>query len=382
MKTVLFFQYPWRLWRERLSGVYRYARKVGWHVQVMEWRRTGLPVRDAIRFWKPVGCMVEGGYVEAEKVSLADFGTTPVVFTDTNAAYVDGPFASVRHDSAEAVALAVQELAKFTPETYGYVGTIQRKDWSEIRARRMEELIAARQGNFSSYELGEVRDAETFMTGLRLWLRGLRKPCGILGANDTTADLVLQACKMERLEIPEQVQVVGIDNDELVCENSQPTLTSVAPDFERSGYAAAELLDARIQGYARVSETVSYGAIRLVRRKSTFKFVRRDEGVTRGLEFIRRNISRGITCREVLEVIGGSRRSAEIRFKTLTGQTIGEAVVAARVQHAQKLILRPGQALDTIYAECGYASDVALRRAFKQVTGLSPRAWRDAQSAR
>ena len=63
MKTVLFFQYPWRLWRERLSGVYRYARKVGWHVQVMEWRRTGLPVRDAIRFWKPVGCMVEGGYV-------------------------------------------------------------------------------------------------------------------------------------------------------------------------------------------------------------------------------------------------------------------------------------------------------------------------------
>ena len=381
--TILYLQYIWRLSSNRLGGIYRYARKAGWHVQVLEWGRTDMPTRDALRFWRPAGCIVEGGYVEASRLKLRDFGRIPVVFCDVNPKLLSGPYSSVEHDSLRSVELVFEEFRRLGRQDVGFVGTIRPKDWSARREEYLSELVERSGGRFHAFvRNARARDAKAYMDALRRWIRDIPKPCGVMGANDTVADLVLQACRWESLSVPEDVAVLGIDNDELICENAVPTLSSVELDFEQSGYQVAEMLDGLMSSPRRRAKIVPYGPSRLVRRGSTFTFVRRDDGVLAALDLIRRSSGCGVTAAEVLATIGGSRRGAEVRFRSLTGRSVGAAIIAARIERAKRLILKGDRQLCSVYVECGYESDAALRRAFKQVTGLSPRDWRDAQSVR
>lgn len=385
MKTILYFQYPWRMSQRRLAGICRFAHKKGWHVQTLEWGRTDFPIRDVLRFWHPVGCIVEGGYVEATRVGLRDFGKVPVVFCDVNPKHLRGRCAWIDHDSNASVSLAFEELWRLGRRTIGFVGTIYAKDWSRRRERHLKALTKVSGGRFDAFVPdADALDVESFLSSLRRWVCELPKPCGIMGANDSVADIVLQACKLASLSVPEDVAVIGIDNDEHICENATPTLSSVELDFERSGYLAAELLDGYMESSRRPAKSaiISYGPSRVVRRGSTFAFVRRDGGVLKAQDLIRSTSGCGLSVASVVVVIGGSRRSAEMRFRALTGQSIGSAIVLARIELAKRLIARDGRAVTSVYAECGYASDVALRRAFKRVTGLSPQAWRDSQSVR
>lgn len=383
MPTILYCLYPWRMSSRRLAGIRRYAQEAGWHVQVLEWGRTDFPIRDALRFWRPIGCIVEGGYVESCRVTLSDFGTVPVVFCDVNEKHLNGPHASVSHDSAESVELAFQEFRRRGLTDIGFVGTFRAKDWSERRENLLREKTLSVGGRFQVFQPpSQLSDASGVLDALASWIGRLPKPCGIMGANDLIADLVLQACQLGGIAVPDAVSVVGVDDDDLICENSSPTLSSVAPDFEQMGYKAAELLARQMRSRKRGAVHVVCGSCRLVRRSSTFTFVRRDDGVRAAVDLIVRTHGHGLTAASVIAVIGGSRRSAEMRFKTLTGQAIGAAIRTARIELAQQLIRRHGRSLGSIHADCGYASEAALRRAFRLVTGLSPRAWRDTQSVR
>ena len=108
------------------------------------------------------------------------------------------------------------------------------------------KAVAAAGGRLNVFESSAVQDLDVFRERLGPWLSALPRPCGLLAANDATADIVLRLLRNRRIKVPEDIAVVGIDNDTLICENTTPTLTSVAPDFERSGYLAAEMLDARM----------------------------------------------------------------------------------------------------------------------------------------
>ena len=139
-----------------------------------------------------------------------------------------------------------------------------------------------------------LRLASTSGRGGRGWDEGLPRPCGLLAANDTTADIVLRVLKNMRIKVPEEIAVVGIDNDPLVCENTVPTLTSIAPDFERSGYIAAEMLDARMKGGAVGNELRTFAAMHVIHRGSTRILKRKDDAIKNALEFIREKASDGI----------------------------------------------------------------------------------------
>lgn len=377
-RNVIFFQYPWRLWRERLAGVYRYAEKADWAVQVLEYGRTALSVRKALAFWKPDGCIVEGGYTELPDFRLADFADVPTVFCDANRAKMGAAFSGVIHDSAVTATLAVTELQRLGYADYGYVGHLQPRDWSDRRARVMARQMAQEGLAFHAFEPGRFRDMEMFSARLRAWLRDLPKPCGVLGANDMMADLVLQACRQERLRVPEEIAVVGIDNDALICEHAQPTLTSVVPDFERSGYLAAKLLDRRLRNPGASPSLVRFGAEHVVRRNSTTRFRRHDAAVLDAVAFIRANgCAPQTTPAAVCARIGGSRRQAECRFRARVGHSIGDEILAVRIARAKGLLLKRFIPIDSLFAECGYRDDSSLRRAFKKATGLSLRAWRN-----
>lgn len=370
-RNVLFFQYPWRLWRERLAGVYRYAKKAGWHVCVAEYGRNFDSVSAALKFWRPDGLIVEGGYTELPGFRRSDFNGFPAVFCDARASRMRGNWTGVVHDSSATAALAARELLSLGFPVYAFVGNLQPREWSEMRRLVFAKAVESAGKRIDIFRTGNVEAFDEFRERLVSWLSGLPRPCGLLAANDTTADVVLRILRGLRVKVPEDMAVVGIDNDPLICENTTPTLTSVAPDFESSGYIAAEMLDAKMKGRGEGDEIRTFGALHVVRRGSTRILKRRDDAIKMALEFIRGGIADGISPRDVVRQIGGSRRQAEYRFREFVGKSIGEEINAVRLEAAKKLLADPAIPIGAVAERCGYSDDSLLRRAFKSATGLS-----------
>lgn len=373
MKTrnVLFFQYPWRLWRERLAGVYRYAKKARWQVSVAEYGRNFESIAAALKFWRPDGIIVEGGYTELDGFRQLDFSGYPTVFCDARASRMRRPYSGVVHDSSETAMLAARELLSLGFSDYAFVGNLQPRDWSDLRRDVFSKAVDAAGGRLNVFETTTVQDFDAFRERLRPWLSALPHPCGLLAANDTTADIVLRQLKNMRIKVPDEIAVVGIDNDPLICENTIPTLTSVAPDFERSGYLAAEMLDARMSDSPVKDEIRTFAALHVIHRGSTRILKRKDDAIKKALEFIREKAADGISPRDVVKQIGGSRRHAESRFREFVGKSIGEELLAVRLEMAKKLLSDPTVPIGAVAARCGYSDDSLLRRAFKSTMGMS-----------
>ena len=371
MKNVLFFQYPWRLWRERLSGVCRYAGKSGWHVSVAEYGRNFESVREAMRFWKPDGVIVEGGYTELPGFRKSDFHVCPTVFCDANPSRMRGGYSGVMHDSAQTAQLAAKELLGLGCSSYAYVGNIQPRDWSVRRQEVFARAVLQTGRSLFSFDGGGTGDFAAFCARLSDWLSKLPLPCGLLAANDATADVVLRALRLLRIKVPEEVAVVGIDNDPLICENTTPTLTSVAPDFEKSGYLAAEILDSMMHGRGNQPRLATFGAMHVIHRGSTRMLKRRDDSIKKALEFIRSRAGDSILPRDVARIIGGSRRQAEYRFREFTGKSIGEELLSVRIEMAKKLLSDPRVPIGMVAQSSGYGNDASFRRVFKAATGMS-----------
>ena len=370
-RNILFFQYPWRLWRERLAGVYRYAKKARWQVSVAEYGRNFESIDAALKFWRPDGLIVEGGYTELADFRQSDFRGYPTVFCDARASRMRKPYSGVAHDSSVTAMLAAKELIALGFSDYAFVGNLQPRDWSDHRRDVFAQAVAAAGGRLNVFESSAVQDLDVFRERLSPWLSALPRPCGLLAANDATADIVLRLLRNRRIKVPEDIAVVGIDNDTLICENTTPTLTSVAPDFERSGYLAAEMLDARMNDRGVKDELRTFSALQVIHRGSTRILKRKDDAIKKALEFIREKAADGISPRDVIEQIGGSRRQTEYRFREFVGKSIGEEILAVRLETAKKLLADSSLPIGAVAERCGYSDDSLLRRAFKTATGLS-----------
>ena len=275
------------------------------------------------------------------------------------------------HDSSATAALAAKELLSLGFDNYAFVESLQPREWSDMRRRVFAKAVKSAGKRLDVFRTGGVEAFDEFREKLVTWLSGLPRPCGLLAANDTTADVVLRGLRRMRLKVPEEIAVIGIDNDLLICENTTPTLTSVAPDFESSGYIAAEILDAEMNGKAKGGEIRTFGALYVVRRGSTRILKRRDDAIRKALEFIRAGVLDGISPRDVVRQIGGSRRHAEYRFREFVGKSIGEEINAVRLDAVKKLLADTSVPIGSVAARCGYGDDSSLRRAFKAATGLS-----------
>ncbi len=199
--------------------------------------------------------------------------------------------------------------------------------------------------------------------------RSLPKPCGIFGVNDYIAERALSAAVALGYEVPEELAFVGADNDELICETTRPSMTSVLPDFQTTGYIAAQLLAAKIDDPASPALLRVVPPLGIVRRQSTRLFKRSDADVQAAMELIRRKAADGLKARGVLETFPCSRRHAEIRFRSLTGHTVLEEIQEMRFARAMELLKNPNVAIGAIAGRSGWPSELMLERFVKKRTG-------------
>ena len=364
---VLFFQSTWsKSWRDKLTGAFQYADQVGWHIQVVEAGTTTSSVRRVLQEWKPIGCMVDRG-LQNSRPPIRIFGKIPTVFLDQSPKMADR-CSYLTHDSRASVIMAMEEFIRvglrrlaFLPWTKAHFWNTERRDafLEYARKKQIEHFILSPTDN------------------LRQQLAELPKPCGAVCANDLIAQKMMSEAMRAGIAIPDELAVIGIDNDELICEHANPPLSSVYPSFVDAGYRLAEMLHERIRNPKAKHIHASYEPKTLVRRESSRWMPEMDDRTRAALDFIRKNFADpNLSVNQVVEVMGCSYSMSNLLFKKDSGVSILDEIQNMRLENAYRLLRNPQQKIDSIPTLCGYRSEPFFKRLFKKKTGLTMREWR------
>ena len=354
------------------------AKAAGWSLDVMEAGNPLLPdVVDAAALHGYDGVIAEdmGAFsgLQWEKVR------TPIVMIDPEPPH-RGVFPEVRFDPGMVGRLAAATLLAERCRAYAFVSTRVPAEWAEERGESFRQTVAAAGGVFcgtfaSDPEAGLGEDRER----LARWLASLPRPCGVFAAMDFRAREVAEACRSAGLSVPLDIAIVGVDDDETICESGSPTLSSVRPDFRGCGEAAVKslalLMDAH--GAAMQRRAVAWYGARGVTVRASTRRLRPDcdVRVAAALEKIRREAADGIGADDVARSMGVSRRRAEMLFRP-TGRTIAAAICDAKLEQARQLLETTAMPIGRIAGECGFASPVYLAGLFKRRFGKTMREWR------
>ena len=201
------------------------------------------------------------------------------------------------------------------------------------------------------------------LTYLADCLANLPRPVGVFAANDAVAANVIAACDHLRLSIPQDVVVLGVDNDESICEAMRPTLSSIATDIMTVENETDRLLDLLISGRTPSCRHITVKPLGVVRRASTLRAGKNDPAVAAACDLIRRRACDGLKARDVAAMFPCGRRMAEIRFRAALGHSILDEIRAVRRERAL-MATKPfrTQLRDEIAALCGYSSWSSVHR--------------------
>ena len=387
MKQILYFESSFyannRLVQE---GVYRYANVAKWKVQAIpyagaarqqcvEAAEDGRPdVKGLLDFWRPAGVLVDCG-AAPDLLRQRDFGDVPVVFIDRR----PGPFwrVCVSDNPTDVAKIAARELLSLGLSHYGYVPWLADQPWSRERGEVFGGIVRMNGYDCNIFKNpAEGSSLNAYCDGLCEWLKSLSKPCGVFAANDSIGARVLNCAARCQIRVPDELAVIGVDNDPQTCERTSPTLTSIGQDHERAGYLGAQLLDAWMSKPSRRPESATYGPLAVVRRASTCAIRRRDAKVASAVEMIRRRACEPLRAHDVIKAMRCSRRLAEQRFREVTGCSILEDIQRMRIDRAVYLLEHSAEPISRVASLCGYSSTESLRKVFCALKGKSPADWR------
>ncbi|EMI19589.1 xylose operon regulatory protein, partial [Rhodopirellula maiorica SM1] len=213
-------------------------------------------------------------------------------------------------------------------------------------------------------------------TQLSLWLQSLQPPTGLFVCNDIRGQQVLNACRTLDIAIPDDIAVIGVDDDDVICPLTDPPLSSVRPDAERVGYRAAEILQQMMNGGAAPASIEYVPPTSVVQRMSTQVIATDDREVARVCKYIREHACEGIDVYDVAEFTTLSRRQLERRFRSELGRTPHEEIMKVQISRVEKLLQETTLTLEQIAPLAGYSHKEHLSKVFKRLKGKSPGEYR------
>lgn len=226
--------------------------------------------------------------------------------------------------------------------------------------------------SLSEVELPGVLDSDP----LAKWLLTLNRPTGLMACHDIRGQQVLNVCRHLSIAVPDDIGVIGVDDDDTVCPLSDPTLTSVRPDADAVGYRAAETLDAMMTGGAFPASVEHVSPTAVVQRHSTQVFAVEDPELSRVCRFIRENACHGIDVADLVAFSTQSRRQLERRFREHLNRTPREEITAVQIRRLKQLLSETEWPLEKIAALAGYNHTESMSVTFKRETGQTPGAYR------
>lgn len=357
--------------RNLLQGVVGYIREhEPWSFHLVEQGRGGDPPPWLAR-WQGDGIIAR---IENARIAAAVVKTgLPAV--DLSAGRFVPALPWVETDDTAIARLAADHLLARGFRHFGYCGD-PRFQWSRRRGAAFLECIRTAGHDCQEFRPPPGGDEVAELAALRKWLEALPRPAGIFACYDIRGQQVLDACRSARLSVPEEIAVLGVDNDELLCELAFPPLSSVVPNARRAGYEAAALLARMMRGERVPAEETRVAPLGIHLRQSTDVLAVDDPHIVRALRFIREHACDPIDVGDVLRVVPLSRRLFEQRFRRLLNRSPHAEILAARIARVKQLLAETALSLEAIAARSGFEHPEYLSVVFKRETGVSPREFR------
>jgi LacI family transcriptional regulator len=358
------------------DGIMRYAKaRTDWEVQFIGFHPAMGHIRT-VGSWQPDGLITEAPYggsvLRSSSLQAAVFVSRPI---PRNILIPYG--VSVPNDAAIG-RLAADFLVRKGLSNFASVPSPDDDIWSRERIVAFREALSARGFPVSEYTIGQKatnwgREYER----LNRFLAALPKPCGVFAAFDQRAKHILDICRGSGIPVPEQMHVLGVDNEEWVCENTIPALSSIDPGFHSGGYAAAERLDALLRGETFADPLVRFAPKCVMERRSTSDRTQGSRNVSAAIEFIRRNALEDIGIADIVRASGTSLRLLQRHFATIAGRGIAATLRHERLERACRLLEKTENPISVITDHCRLGDEFNAKTLFRKAYGMSMRDWRE-----
>ncbi len=374
--------------RELVRGIMRYSRMHGpWMFPWVFYRQDLFYIArgsehaelEHLRKWGPDGIIARDSkdVAELEKWSIPLFAAVAMNPPEPHRN-------NIETDDRAIGKMAAEHLLERGFRHFGYCG-FDDMFWSVQRGESFSARISQAGFQTSIYKQPKSREARTWYREeavLAEWLKGLPKPVGVMTCNDDRGQHVTEACANANLDVPYEIAVIGVDNDDQVCDISNPPLSSVELDIEKAGFQASELLDRIMSGEKLPPQTVIVNPTRIVTRQSTYVMAVEDKLVSQALNFIHQNAGRLIQVDDVVKTIAVSRRCLHDRFMKTLRRSIHDEIRRVRIDLISRMLLETDMPISDIALGLGYDNTNHIARYFRQKMGLSPLEYRKLHSRR
>ncbi|MGE5296864.1 MAG: substrate-binding domain-containing protein [Solirubrobacterales bacterium] len=246
--------------------------------------------------------------------------------------------------------------------------------WSRIRQDGFVRRVVQAGFTVCVYEPPRPSNRVTWeaeQTSMAAWLRSLPKPAGLMVCNDDRAQQAVEAIKASQIRVPDEIAILGVDDDDMICELTHPPLSSIAMNFEQAGYEAAAQLDRQMAGDA-ARKDIHLRPTHVHTRQSTDVLAVEDPIVAKALRFIRTHVGSVVSVDDVVEATSTSRRLLERHFKEVVGATVYREIQRTHVERACRMLAETNWSLTEIAQRCGFSNPVHFSIAFKRHMRMTP----------
>ncbi|MDA8042400.1 MAG: DNA-binding transcriptional regulator [Pirellulales bacterium] len=304
--------------------------------------------------------------------AISDTGVPFVELTDRKG---DVEFSQIRSDDAAIGKMGAEHLLERGFKRFGYCG-YKGEAWSKRREESFVKTIDQKSSGScslynSTWQGRGARNWEDEQRCIIEWLQTLTPPFAVMACNDIRGRQIIDACSELDLAVPEQVVVVGVDDDELLCRMCSPPLSSVIPNAQAVGFRAAEVLASLMDGKSPASEVQLIEPLGVATRQSTDAVAIDDPDIAAALRYIREYACRGITVAEVVRDNSVSRSTLERQVRKYLGRTPQEEIRFVQIKRARELLISTDLSAEQIAPLCGFEHPEYLHVVFKRGTGTT-----------
>lgn len=358
--------------RHLILGIGEYVRREGpWTVTLAELGPDDAPPAW-LEHWHGEGIILRGESRRvAESLRRLD---VPAVDLTPSRLLPRAPW--VKADDAAIARLAARHFLERGFANFAFCGD-DRCSWSVTRGEHFGEAVGVESRSCAHFRpSASALDSNAMVEEIGAWLGTLAKPIAVFACNDHRGQQVLESCRRMNIAVPEQVAVLGVDNDEMLCALSPLPLSSVMLDPHRTAREAAALLTRMMKGEALPAASYFIAPVGIATRQSSDILAVADPKIASALRFIRENALRGIRVSDVLRHTPMARRALEIHFRKCIGRTPREEILRVQLNGARELLVSTTLSLSLVAQRSGFEAHT-LSVVFKQHTGMTPRLYRE-----
>ena len=294
--------------------------------------------------------------------------------------YSQETFPKIANAIVDHIAVGEMAAGHFLDRGYHHFAYIGFEDWWWSLGRMEGFLRRLQQAGYEIHTYASLTKKKLKWSNelpqIADWIQSLPKPIAVMACNDDRGELVIEACKMANVIVPDEASVLGVDNDQLVCDLCNPPLSSISLSLEKSGYEAANLLDQFMSNKLEMPQNIYIVPTHVATRQSTDILAIEDKEVTAAVKFIRKNIKKNLCVLDVVNQVALSRRVLEKRFRKLLDRSIHVEIKRNRIKLMEQMLYDTTMSIIEIAHELDFDDITHFSRYFRKEKGISPNEYR------